>query len=477
MPSRRLNLVAICLDTFRYDLATHCAPWTVSLPNLDRMREQSTLFTQAFGEGLPTIPMRRAYFTGERSFPWRFAFDTKGSWPTGRGWHKIPPEQPTLAEVLLAEGYQTGLIADTYHLFKPTGNFTRGFLAYEAVRGYESDNFRPGRMTSEELSKYVTDPDPARYPVLTQYLLNVRGRQSEMDWSTAKVFSKASDWVLAASENEPFFLWVDSFAPHEPWDPPRPYLRPFGLDARTSAMEAIYPVGYTAKDLSPEAIERTRGLYLAYLTFVDRWLGHLLETLERTGLSRNTVVMVVNDHGTELMDHGQFSKAPHRLYTHNTQMIWMIRHPDELKATTSDAMVQSHDLFPTALSLLGVKHPPVAGDDVWPLRQAEAGQGREHVIIGWGSHASVRTRDWNYIVNFEDPKNHPELFDLRTDAGEQTNLIDDRPEISQSLRAHLEEVIGPLPAQLKDTVRPSDAPIRDYFDSRIDQGKRDAGFV
>jgi len=471
-----LNLVVICLDTFRYDLATHQAPWPVALPHLDRLRAQSTLYTHAFGEGLPTIPMRRAYFTGERSFPWRFSFDTKGSWPIGRGWHKIPPEQPTLAEVLLAQGYQTGLIADTYHLFKPTGNFTRGFLAYEAIRGYESDNFRPGKITPEELAHYVADPDPARHPVLTQYLLNIRGRQGEGDWSTAKVFTKASDWVLAASESLPFFLWVDSFAPHEPWDPPRPYLQPFGLEARTDAIDAIYPVGYTAHELSNEAIARTRGLYLAYLAFVDRWLGHLLDTLDRTGLHRNTVVMLVNDHGTELMDHGQFSKAPHRLYTHNTQMLWMIRHPDA-EATSSHAFVQSHDLFPTALSLLGVSHAPVAGENVWPLRHAEAGRGRDHVIIGWGSHASVRTLDWNYIVNFENPDNHPELFDLQKDPAECDNLIEHRPESSYPLRARLESVIGPLPATLKDRVHPSDAPVRAYFHSKIDQDKRDAGFV
>ncbi len=474
--SERLNLLVVCLDTFRYDLAMHEAPWPVALPNLDRLRSQSTVFSRAFGEGLPTIPMRRAYFTGERSFPWRYSFDTKGSWPTGRGWHKIPPEQPTLAEVLLAQGYQTGLVADTYHLFKPTGNFTRGFLAYEAVRGYESDNFRPGRISTEELAHYVADPDPARYPVLTQFLLNMRGRTRESDWSTAKVFSKASDWVLQASESQPFFLWVDSFAPHEPWDPPRPYLRPFGVPTETKAIEAIYPVGYTVKDLSEEAIERTRILYLAYLTFVDRWLGHLLDTLDRTGLSERTVVMVVNDHGTELMDHGQFSKAPHRLYTHNTQMIWMVRHP-AASPSLCQAFVQSHDLYPTALALLGVDHDPVGGENVWPLREAKAGTGRPDIIIGWGSHASVRTADWNYIVNFEAPDDHPELFNLVEDPLEQHNRIQDRPEVGARLRSTLEALIGPLPAQLADTVRPSDAPVRDYFDSQIDQAKRDAGFV
>ncbi len=478
MTKERLNLLVVCLDTFRYDLAVHEAPWHVDLPNLDRLRSQGTLFAEAYGEGLPTIPMRRALFTGERSFPWRFSYDTKGSWPTGRGWHKIPPEQPTLAEILLAQGYQTGLIADTYHLFKPTGNFTRGFLAYEAVRGYESDNFRPGRIDPNLLGRYVKEPNPARHPVLTQYLLNVRGRQREQDWTTAQVFLKASDWVLAASAAEPFFLWVDSFAPHEPWDPPRPYLRRWGLEAEPSAtnIEAIYPVNYTERDLSPEEIERTRALYLAYLAFVDRWLGHLLDTLERTGLDRRTVVMVVNDHGTELMDHGQFSKAPNRLYAHNTRMLWIARHPAGM-ATVSRALVQSHDVLPTALGMLGVAHDPVAGEDVWALRAAGAESGRPHVVIGWGSHASVRNLAWNYVVNYQDPALDEQLFDLTRDPDERNNVAKAHPDVVTALRKPLIALIGPLPATLSDTVVPGDAPARTYFSSATDQTRRDAGFV
>lgn len=477
MAERGLNLVVVCLDTFRYDCLTHEAPWPVHLPNLDRLRSQSTLYARAYGEGLPTIPMRRAFFTGERSFPWRFRFDTKGSWPTGRGWHKIPPEQPTLAEVLLREGYQTGLVADTYHLFKPTGNFTRGFLAYEFVRGYETDNFRAGRVTAADLRRYVKNPNPAENPVLTQYLLNMRGRAREQDWTTAEVFSRASDFVLAASRQQPFFLWVDSFAPHEPWDPPRPYLRPLGLDPDDDeVLEAIYPVGYTARDLGPAEIERARALYLAYLSFVDRWVGHLLDTLERTGLDRRTVIMLVNDHGTELMDHGQFSKAPNRLFDHNTRMIWMIRMPGE-PAHVSDAFVQSHDLFPTALNLIDAKVPKVAGRDVWGLREAPAGVGREAVVIGWGAHASVRTREWNFVVKYEDPSERL-LFDLVADPGERTDVAEAHPEVAARLQTVLEELLGQkLPATLEDTVSPGDAPVRYYYQSQIDQAKRDAGFV
>ena len=479
LKANQWNLVVICLDTFRYDLLNHRAPWAVELPHLDRLRGESVQFTHAFGEGEPTIPTRRAFFTGERSFPWRYRFDTKGMWPTGRGWHKIPPEQPTIAEILLRQGYQTGLISDNYHLFKPTVNFTRGFLQYEFLRGYESDNYRGGVITAAELTPYVRQPDALEHATLMQYLLNTRGRRREEDWHTAQTFTRAAAWIRdhQYQETQPFFLWVDSFGPHEPWDPPRDYLKPYLSDPQFDGIEFIYPVGLTAKDLSESEQKRVRELYLAYLTFVDHWVGHFLEVLAQSRLDQQTIVMLVSDHGTELMDHGQFSKHASHLYAHNTQLFWLIRHPN-WESSECHAFVQNHDLFPTALALLGGAHGAVAGTNAWQWVENASAPQREYVITGWGSYAAVRDRQWNYFVNFEEPDAQEFLFDLQADPGEYSNVAEKYPAERQYRRRVLEKFLGQaLPARLNDQVIESEAPIRVYFGSSIDQAKRDAGFV
>lgn len=479
MKQTRWNLIVICLDTFRFDLLNHRAPWPVELPHLDQLRQESVQFTQMFGEGEPTIPTRRAYFTGERSFPWRYRFDTKGMWPTGRGWHKIPPEQPTIAEMLLQQGYQTGLISDNYHLFKPTVNFTRGFLQYEFLRGYESDNYRGGVVSIDELARYVRNPDLVEHASLVQYLLNVRERKREEDWLTAQTFTRATAWLRdhQHAATQPFFLFVDSFSPHEPWDPPRQYLKPYLSDPEFNGIEFIYPIGLTAKDLTEPEQRHVRELYLAYLTFVDRWIGHFLNTLAETGLDQDTIVMVVSDHGTELMDHGQFSKKDSRLYAHNTQLFWLIRHPN-YQSSECHALVQNHDLVPTALALLGIPHSPVAGSNAWQWVEHPDATQREYVITGWGSYASVRDARWNYFVNFEVPDAEEFLFDLQADPGEHINVAQQHPAERQYRRELLEQFLGqPLPARLSDLVVAREAPIRVYLGSTIDQAKRDSGFV
>ena len=138
-----MNIILICLDTYRADLiaATKRNDF-IKTPNLDRLIQEGVLFENAFGEGQPTIQYRQSLCTGMRTFPFDKDYDTKGMWPVLAGWHKIPPEQPTLAEVLLENGFVTGLVSDTYHMFKPTQNFTRGIASWNFIRGQEEDNYR-----------------------------------------------------------------------------------------------------------------------------------------------------------------------------------------------------------------------------------------------------------------------------------------------------------------------------------------------
>ena len=175
-----MNIICICLDTFRADIIGQGKKYShAPTPNLDAFAAESIRFAQAFGEGQPTLQIRRGLFTGMRSFPWRYNFDRRGHWHHASGWHKIPPEQDTIAEVLLERGYLTALIADTYHMFKPTMNFSRGFAHLDFIRGQESDNWRSGdpRLVQDQLRQHVREPiNWQRHAGLVNYLLNQRHR-------------------------------------------------------------------------------------------------------------------------------------------------------------------------------------------------------------------------------------------------------------------------------------------------------------
>ena len=146
-----MNCVIICCDTFRYDMVGH---EVVRTPSLDRLTREGVTFTNAFAEGLPTIQARRTMMTGIRSFPWRFEMGCRGLTPAIPGWHRVPDDQTMLSELLLEKGVCTGLVGDTYHMFKPTQNFTRGFCSWDFIRGQEGDPVRSGPLSAVDVSPY-----------------------------------------------------------------------------------------------------------------------------------------------------------------------------------------------------------------------------------------------------------------------------------------------------------------------------------
>ncbi|MGC9348854.1 MAG: sulfatase [Anaerolineae bacterium] len=471
-----MNLIVICLDTFRADMiGPHQKMSHVKTPNLDALARESVSFERAFGEGQPTLQMRRAFFTGRRSFPWRYNFDRRGHWHHAPGWHKIPPEQDTLAEILLARGYFTGMVADVYHMFKPTMNYTRGFCTYDFLRGQETDNWRGGTIAdiANQLRKHTREPlDSPQLSGLIQYLWNQQGRSGEEDYQCARVFRSAMDWLDANAANAPFFLWIDSFDPHEPWDPPKAYADDY---YPYDGIDYIYP----NTDASPEELERIKALYCGEATFVDKWVGAFLDKVDALKLWDDTIVVMTSDHGTQLMDHGRFGKGAAELHPFNTRIPLYIRHPDGPRGTSITPFVQSHDLLPTLLRLLDVPYAGADGEGAWTLVTGEREALRDHIVGGWagfvvgnaGGRASVRDDTWNYVVTVHEEDPEPELYYLPDDPEENHNVHDKHPEVVAQQRRRLEAVVGqPLPAQLNEVCDPSPPPLRVYLQNRVEHG-------
>ncbi|KKL04859.1 hypothetical protein LCGC14_2611840, partial [marine sediment metagenome] len=344
-----MNCVVICCDTFRYDMVGHPV---VKVPNIDRLVADGIRFTNAFAEGLPTIQARRTCFTGIRSFPWRFEMGSRGLNPSLPGWHRIPDEQLTLSEFLLEKGVITGLVADTYHMFKPTQNFMRGFASWDFIRGQEGDPVRSGPLSAVDVSPYHPEGknDLLNWPTLTQYLLNMLDRKTEEDYLPARVFARAGTWLEENRDNAPWLLWIDSFAPHERWDPPMQFADAYYTTDKSKNF--IQPQLINPINPSVEQIERTKALYYGYVSFVDKWIGVFLGRLEEMGLLSDTTVIFTSDHGTELWDKGRFGKGGDRLYGYNTRIPLVVRLPDGQGAGSArDDFVQHQDFFPTISKL------------------------------------------------------------------------------------------------------------------------------
>ncbi len=223
----QLNIVAICIDTFRADIVGPGKKFSgVATPALDALAAESVRFNRCFTEPGQTIQVRNGCFTGMRGFPYHHGY---------YGWHEIPDEHPTIAEILVKHGYATGLVADTPHLFKPNMNQHRGFMSWDHIRGATGDGWRTGSWDHirDLFRDYFGASEPTTASAQSmegesdflQYLHNARDRREESDWPGAQVFTTAQRWIQDNASNTPFFLWIDCFEPHEVFDPPLHYVQ------------------------------------------------------------------------------------------------------------------------------------------------------------------------------------------------------------------------------------------------------------
>lgn len=460
--SQPLNVIVICCDTLRADVVDHSWVDPVAMPNVDRLRAEGVSFRRAYGDAYPTIPSRRGFYTGRRAFPFNHDIDDRGSVPNLVGWYAIPGEYTTLAETLSEKGILTGLVSDLYHEFKPTMNFTRGFMSYDYIRGQENDRVRSGPIDQIDLKPHM-HPDETNFKRHTgyiQYLLNMRDRQTEEDYLPARVFRSAERWLDDNIAQKPFYLHIESFAPHEFWDPPKPFADAYFK--KDGVVDYLYPQFFQNQfKFTADEIARTKALYYGYCTFVDRCIGRLLQKLDEHRLWDNTAVIFTSDHGTQLWDKGQFGKSADRAEDFNTRINLVIRHPDRaLAGKTIDQFAMNIDLAPTVCGLLGVESTePYDGQNLLPVVQGKTKSKWDHVIAGWSNDAFVKTADYTLTINTQDPAQKTELYDYRRDPQERENIAAAKPEIVRDLRAKLEALLGaPLPYTHKHHNRPGRAP-------------------
>ena len=435
-----MNIVLVIIDTLRKDhVGAYGNDWIVT-PHMDAFAKESVLFTKAYPESLPTLPVRRALHTGMRTFPFHGHRDYKGDFSGTPGWGPIPEEQDTLAEILGQRGYRSGFITDCYHQFKPSKNFHRGFDEWIWMRGQEHDKYKSGpRVPIERVARHINcpvDEDPILTEFLRKYLDNNVYRMTEQDYYAARVFTEASRWVWDNQDAQKFFLVVDSFDPHEPWDPPVYYRKLYDPD--DDCVDVIQsPYEPWKGKLTPREVKRIQANYAGDVTMVDRWFGHFSETLRNAGRLEDTVVVVISDHGHNLGidpgDKGLISKQGHPMTHAVADLVLMVRYPKGDRAgTVCDKLVYNHDVTATLMAMIGIEpDQEMEGIDFWPAVRDENLKTRNHVTVAWGPLVTIIDDRWWCNASIWGKARL--LYDLQNDPTLENDLSEEHPEVCEKM--------------------------------------------
>ncbi len=470
-----MNVLVIVADSLRTDyIGTYGSE--VNTPNIDRLAEAGVKFNRAYSENLPTLPTRRSWWTG------KFHFHEAG-------WGPFAEDDYLLAEVLWDQGFNSGLITDTYHMHKPVYNCGRGFDTTVFIRGQEYDpwvrdasDLAPVEESEIHRLKHGDgrESDEVWKERYEQYLKNRSLYREEEDYPLARVAREATDWLKrkATDHQRDFFLWVDMFDPHEPWDPPEPY-RSMYKDPGYEGQDIVDPVPGSVEGYMTEAeVENTKNLYAGEVTFVDKYVGEILDTLRELNLHEDTLVLFTSDHGEPFGEHGYIRKARPKNYENLIKIPWIMKTPDGRWAgKEEDAIVQTVDLMPTLLDLIGIEsdeltleftepkqsgetenifpqdltskatRQSLGGKSLVPLLDGEIDNIRDYAVGGhYNREWYLRTERWTYLFPLDEDK-EPELYDRVSDPGEQNNVIEDNPELAKNLELSLMRSVHSLRKQ------------------------------
>ncbi len=442
-----MNIIEIISDTFRRDyLGAYGNKW-IRTPYLDRFARMSTTFDRAYICSFPTVPARYELLTGMVAFP-------------TRGWEPMPRDQVTVAERLKEKGYVSMMILDTANLMRRGFFYAKGFDAFEWIRGQEGDEHSIDNVPVE-LGAPTSKLRHGWQHNIYQHRRSTFYRVQEREYFVARTMQTACDWLERNYRWDKFWLYVDTFDPHEPWDAPEWYLKLYEKSWKGDRLD--YPrAGDTRKLYTKPEIKHIRALYAAEVTLVDKWVGRLFEKIEDLGLLENTVVIFTTDHGTQHGEHNLMMKGG-GFYEETVHIPLMVYYPGA-KARRPKALVQLQDVGATVMDVArALPREGIHGRSLLPV--IEEGKGRVRQVAPssskltpTGTAGSITDGTWELVTY---PGRKPaELYHLPTDPGQKRNLIrKNRARASELFRAFMQfseergaapEVLAPVEAARRE---------------------------
>lgn len=489
-----MNTILVVIDTLRRDHLGCYGAARVKTPHLDALAARSVLFENAYLASSPCMPARREMLTGRYEFPFR-------------GWGPLEADDHDLAGELSHAGKPSMLVTDHYHLFEHgAGNYHFHYDGWEFIRGQENDH-------------WITDPSiPPRYPApertkchfrWAQYMRNTaQWRDAGGCWKDeshsfcAQTFSKAADWLEQnkALSTKDFFLVVDNFDPHEPFDPPAPYDTMYADDV-PPVDRVRWPIYGKADRYTAEELADIRALYAGKVTQVDKWFGFFMRRVEELGLLHNTMIIVTTDHGHMFGEHGMIGKpgsghGDSTLYQPMAHIPLIIYHPDyrSQAGARRSALVQPVDYHPTILEAMSVprRGQLLHGSSLMPLLGSNGVGSRSFACFGkFGEAVHITDGVWTLACWPANERNtplhwysaHPPEFivprgvgeferermrypidhvrgpmtntlnNLIEDPGQECNVIHERPAETERLRQGLREFLKKVGAPMEQAER------------------------
>jgi iduronate 2-sulfatase len=451
--AKQKNVLLICVDDLRPELASFDAPWVIS-PNIDKLAEMGRPFHSHYVNSPSCGPSRHTLLTGRYG-----ASGNDALFLRAKEKEKAPDTvAPSMPEWFKQFGYTTVSVGKVSH--HPGG---RG--------GPDWDDDATIEMP-EAWDRYLCPVGEWQHPRGIMHGLahgEIRNDASDMDVLQAvegpdTIYPDGIIAVeglrqleqLAADKDTPFFLAIGLIKPHLPFGAPKKYLdmypenlklppiqhynKPEGLNTWHKSGEFMK---YNRWDRDPNVDEAfadmCRLYYAACVTYADMHIGLIMDKLKQTGADENTIVVVWGDHGWHLGEHHIWGK--HSLYEESLRSPLIIYEPGMQKPGKKvKGNVATLDIFPTLCEMTGLPVPDFAqGKSLQPMLENPNSNGHPVFAYRGKQGLTIRTKTHRMILH---PNGEVELYDHRTPEKETRNIAADQPKTVGRLKRFLKQEFG-----------------------------------
>ncbi len=396
----RLNLILVSIDTLRADHLSCYGYKRDTSPNIDRLAKDGVLFKNAIAQSSWTLPSHMSILTGLYSSSHGVITDKI----------KLSDEHITIAEVLRNAGYETAAFTDGGYLGKRYN--------YQGFEMFNSEGKKGARNGAET------------------------------------TYTKAVGW-LRVNSSRSFFLFLHTYEVHAPFDPP-PEFDIYSDRNYAGVVEVSGKNNGYYKEIQPR-MDREDYLHVidkydGEIYYTDYYIGELFRELKALGLYDKTVIVITSDHGEHFLDHpdadvSYIGHFEHQLYDEIVKVPLIIKAPGFPQDKIVDAQVETIDIMPTSIELLGVPIPK--GMDGKSLVESVNKSSEDKGFAFSEKFSSkaddeeyrmIRSKDWKLLLGSVSSSGHSEieLYNIASDPREQNNIFSERAEIGKSMFAELE---------------------------------------
>lgn len=402
--AQRPNVIVILTDDQGYaNLGCHGNPW-IKTPNLDRLHAESVRLDN-FHVAPTCSPTRAMLMTGRNH-------NRVGVWHTIMGRSILDRNEVTMAEIFRDNGYHTGIfgkwhLGDNYP-YRPQD---RGFDEVLVHGGGGVGNIQDAWGNDYFDDTYLRNGRPEKFH----------------GFCTAVWFNEAISFVRANKER-PFFLYIATNAPHQPYVAPPEYVKPY----------------------TEQGIEPGRAEFYAMITHIDEYVGRLREALRECQLDRNTLLIFASDNGTSRGERN-FNAGMRGMkaspYEGGHRVPFFLHWPAAGLTSGRDVseLTFGADVLPTLMELCGLQRrngPPLDGRSLVPLLRGEKAAWTSDRVLFTDSQRTEFPEPWRMTAVMKDRWrliNGIELYDLATDPGQRTNIALQQPALVAELRQAYDE--------------------------------------